>query len=133
MIRRPPRSTLSSSSAASDVYKRQEVIVLIQHVRVKPRKVSCDTSAPVSLQQPLRQRIVGPGDTHAGGKQALVGVDALADLHEIVHAQRAAGHSGYELPHLGEVQASVDGKLAEFEAVEQTHQVLCSLDHGNLA
>src|SRR5664280_3744356 len=25
MIRRPPRSTLSSSSAASDVYKRQEV------------------------------------------------------------------------------------------------------------
>ena len=26
MIRRPPRSTLSSSSAASDVYKRQEYI-----------------------------------------------------------------------------------------------------------
>src|SRR5665648_981853 len=26
MIRRPPRSTLSSSSAASDVYKRQEVV-----------------------------------------------------------------------------------------------------------
>ena len=25
MIRRPPRSTLSSSSAASDVYKRQDV------------------------------------------------------------------------------------------------------------
>src|SRR5674536_405320 len=28
MIRRPPRSTLSSSSAASDVYKRQEFYVL---------------------------------------------------------------------------------------------------------
>src|SRR5665648_908661 len=28
MIRRPPRSTLSSSSAASDVYKRQELIGL---------------------------------------------------------------------------------------------------------
>src|SRR5664280_2853213 len=27
MIRRPPRSTLSSSSAASDVYKRQEIRV----------------------------------------------------------------------------------------------------------
>eukprot|EP00656_Telonema_subtile_P033036 TRINITY_DN36424_c0_g1_i1.p1 TRINITY_DN36424_c0_g1~~TRINITY_DN36424_c0_g1_i1.p1 ORF type:complete len:112 (+),score=19.61 TRINITY_DN36424_c0_g1_i1:33-368(+) len=26
MMRRPPRSTLSSSSAASDVYKRQEVM-----------------------------------------------------------------------------------------------------------
>src|SRR5665648_1251050 len=28
MIRRPPRSTLSSSSAASDVYKRQPLLVL---------------------------------------------------------------------------------------------------------
>ena len=27
MIRRPPRSTLSSSSAASDVYKRQELLL----------------------------------------------------------------------------------------------------------
>src|SRR5665648_1249714 len=27
MIRRPPRSTLSSSSAASDVYKRQENVI----------------------------------------------------------------------------------------------------------
>src|SRR5664280_3752554 len=36
MIRRPPRSTLSSSSAASDVYKRQAVERLLdgQHVRV---------------------------------------------------------------------------------------------------
>src|SRR5665648_6064 len=30
MIRRPPRSTLSSSSAASDVYKRQEKVRLMQ-------------------------------------------------------------------------------------------------------
>ena len=29
MIRRPPRSTLSSSSAASDVYKRQEQIISV--------------------------------------------------------------------------------------------------------
>src|SRR5664279_5435882 len=29
MIRRPPRSTLSSSSAASDVYKRQDVHSLL--------------------------------------------------------------------------------------------------------
>src|SRR5664280_119341 len=28
MIRRPPRSTLSSSSAASDVYKRQSVLLV---------------------------------------------------------------------------------------------------------
>src|SRR5680860_1504179 len=31
MIRRPPRSTQSRSSAASDVYKRQVVVVLIGH------------------------------------------------------------------------------------------------------
>ena len=30
MIRRPPRSTLDRSSAASDVYKRQDVILVIQ-------------------------------------------------------------------------------------------------------
>src|SRR5665648_795704 len=36
MIRRPPRSTLSSSSAASDVYKRQ------------PTKVTFTTTRPVS-------------------------------------------------------------------------------------
>eukprot|EP00657_Telonema_sp_P-1_P011923 TRINITY_DN774_c0_g1_i2.p1 TRINITY_DN774_c0_g1~~TRINITY_DN774_c0_g1_i2.p1 ORF type:complete len:156 (+),score=69.20 TRINITY_DN774_c0_g1_i2:123-590(+) len=32
MIRRPPRSTQSRSSAASDVYKRQEKVVLAQRV-----------------------------------------------------------------------------------------------------
>eukprot|EP00828_Plagiopyla_frontata_P045762 TRINITY_DN7924_c0_g1_i2.p2 TRINITY_DN7924_c0_g1~~TRINITY_DN7924_c0_g1_i2.p2 ORF type:complete len:118 (+),score=15.65 TRINITY_DN7924_c0_g1_i2:96-449(+) len=31
MIRRPPRSTLSSSSAASDVYKRQRYLYMKQH------------------------------------------------------------------------------------------------------
>eukprot|EP00658_Telonema_sp_P-2_P078645 TRINITY_DN7415_c0_g1_i3.p1 TRINITY_DN7415_c0_g1~~TRINITY_DN7415_c0_g1_i3.p1 ORF type:complete len:137 (+),score=26.10 TRINITY_DN7415_c0_g1_i3:132-542(+) len=30
MIRRPPRSTLSSSSAASDVYKRQVLLLLLR-------------------------------------------------------------------------------------------------------
>src|SRR5665648_152979 len=33
MIRRPPRSTLSSSSAASDVYKRQGYLTVIKHAR----------------------------------------------------------------------------------------------------
>src|SRR5665648_1304256 len=35
MIRRPPRSTLSSSSAASDVYKRQ-VRPALQIIKTKP-------------------------------------------------------------------------------------------------
>ena len=47
MIRRPPRSTLSSSSAASDVYKRQlkdnqgqyvEVVRMVQRAIVRIRK-----------------------------------------------------------------------------------------------
>ena len=33
MLRRPPRSTLSSSSAASDVYKRQDNQVTVEQVR----------------------------------------------------------------------------------------------------
>ena len=31
MIRRPPRSTLDRSSAASDVYKRQELLISAKH------------------------------------------------------------------------------------------------------
>src|SRR5665648_1303792 len=40
MIRRPPRSTLSSSSAASDVYKRQEFALLALLVREAGRVVT---------------------------------------------------------------------------------------------
>src|SRR5664279_1651289 len=36
MIRRPPRSTLSSSSAASDVYKRQEEKIVLLQAGHKP-------------------------------------------------------------------------------------------------
>src|SRR5664280_3865079 len=32
MIRRPPRSTLSSSSAASDVYKRQAHVLVVERM-----------------------------------------------------------------------------------------------------
>eukprot|EP00828_Plagiopyla_frontata_P003899 TRINITY_DN1130_c0_g1_i5.p3 TRINITY_DN1130_c0_g1~~TRINITY_DN1130_c0_g1_i5.p3 ORF type:complete len:128 (+),score=22.24 TRINITY_DN1130_c0_g1_i5:68-451(+) len=35
MIRRPPRSTLSSSSAASDVYKRQVLIVFLNQIKLQ--------------------------------------------------------------------------------------------------
>src|SRR5664279_4387817 len=44
MIRRPPRSTLSSSSAASDVYKRQEEVVHLDVDHAEPW---------IALQQPL--------------------------------------------------------------------------------
>ena len=41
MIRRPPRSTLSSSSAASDVYKRQALELLSKHPRIDPKRIGC--------------------------------------------------------------------------------------------
>eukprot|EP00658_Telonema_sp_P-2_P071829 TRINITY_DN61036_c0_g1_i2.p1 TRINITY_DN61036_c0_g1~~TRINITY_DN61036_c0_g1_i2.p1 ORF type:complete len:112 (-),score=16.19 TRINITY_DN61036_c0_g1_i2:173-508(-) len=41
MIRRPPRSTLSSSSAASDVYKRQPVSPSHNVVQSLERKLEC--------------------------------------------------------------------------------------------
>eukprot|EP00658_Telonema_sp_P-2_P032060 TRINITY_DN23839_c0_g1_i1.p1 TRINITY_DN23839_c0_g1~~TRINITY_DN23839_c0_g1_i1.p1 ORF type:complete len:117 (-),score=22.62 TRINITY_DN23839_c0_g1_i1:10-360(-) len=49
MIRRPPRSTLSSSSAASDVYKRQ-----VLH-RVAPRVVPHEGTSGVPHGQQQRQ------------------------------------------------------------------------------
>eukprot|EP00656_Telonema_subtile_P015857 TRINITY_DN18342_c0_g1_i2.p1 TRINITY_DN18342_c0_g1~~TRINITY_DN18342_c0_g1_i2.p1 ORF type:complete len:113 (+),score=19.90 TRINITY_DN18342_c0_g1_i2:101-439(+) len=47
MIRRPPRSTLSSSSAASDVYKRQVTVVdhpLVQHKLTLMRRKEASTA-----------------------------------------------------------------------------------------
>ena len=40
MLRRPPRSTLSSSSAASDVYKRQIYIISEDHELVSNKELS---------------------------------------------------------------------------------------------
>src|SRR5664280_3837338 len=42
MIRRPPRSTLSSSSAASDVYKRQVCLSRKLHQKVHVRETVAD-------------------------------------------------------------------------------------------
>src|SRR5664280_3807855 len=56
MIRRPPRSTLSSSSAASDVYKRQGISVEI----IDPRTLS-----PLDLDTIL-------GSVHKTGRLVVV-------------------------------------------------------------
>eukprot|EP00658_Telonema_sp_P-2_P014535 TRINITY_DN15522_c0_g2_i3.p1 TRINITY_DN15522_c0_g2~~TRINITY_DN15522_c0_g2_i3.p1 ORF type:complete len:120 (+),score=2.63 TRINITY_DN15522_c0_g2_i3:90-449(+) len=50
MIRRPPRSTLSSSSAASDVYKRQLVHILRTHVQSKMADPHQDLQGPISFE-----------------------------------------------------------------------------------
>src|SRR5674536_98405 len=50
MIRRPPRSTLSSSSAASDVYKRQIVIKSLfeEQIHIEAEKVIKNNTEGVS-------------------------------------------------------------------------------------
>eukprot|EP00658_Telonema_sp_P-2_P060319 TRINITY_DN49266_c0_g1_i4.p1 TRINITY_DN49266_c0_g1~~TRINITY_DN49266_c0_g1_i4.p1 ORF type:complete len:108 (-),score=3.75 TRINITY_DN49266_c0_g1_i4:226-549(-) len=47
MIRRPPRSTLSSSSAASDVYKRQGLEVGTCTISMEPARGDSATQTPV--------------------------------------------------------------------------------------
>nr|WP_264768341.1 DUF5375 domain-containing protein [Klebsiella pneumoniae] len=56
MIRRPPRSTLDRSSAASDVYKRQELegVVLRQHGEEKGRLIACALLEDLMQAGPLK-------------------------------------------------------------------------------
>src|SRR5664280_2192282 len=61
MIRRPPRSTLSSSSAASDVYKRQ--FLLRERTAVgkwRPKKHPCFLPLQRSHFEPLADGLTGP-------------------------------------------------------------------------
>src|SRR5664280_3895246 len=59
MIRRPPRSTLSSSSAASDVYKRQPQR-LVGYYQVATHDPT--SSAPISCPTPPTAHGMGEGD-----------------------------------------------------------------------
>src|SRR5664280_3755890 len=65
MIRRPPRSTLSSSSAASDVYKRQPGVSAVaaqtpaQRAKRKPKhcpSIHWSATSPRPAHQPARKR-----------------------------------------------------------------------------
>src|SRR5664280_3836668 len=84
MIRRPPRSTLSSSSAASDVYKRQE------H----------DTAEDESLfAREAESRLqVGHGPSHrgpAGFPRFLVGLDEEVKwFGQVTRRQQGRGRQG---------------------------------------
>src|SRR5665648_679149 len=95
MIRRPPRSTLSSSSAASDVYKRQGVDLnrfpgLPEHAltmkdladahRLRTHVIGCLETAdvtddPEEKQQLLTFVVVGAGFS---------GVETVAETRELV-------------------------------------------------
>src|SRR5665648_31962 len=92
MIRRPPRSTLSSSSAASDVYKRQEQdargdafvlgheakkdvlgadVVVAQRERLAQRQLEHLLGARRERDLALRRLFSGADDAHHGGAHFL--------------------------------------------------------------
>eukprot|EP00656_Telonema_subtile_P020810 TRINITY_DN21882_c0_g1_i1.p1 TRINITY_DN21882_c0_g1~~TRINITY_DN21882_c0_g1_i1.p1 ORF type:complete len:119 (+),score=8.08 TRINITY_DN21882_c0_g1_i1:77-433(+) len=63
MIRRPPRSTLSSSSAASDVYKRQAYApkaVCVPVARTDPPRISVKLPAPPQSKSFLLPQCLHP-------------------------------------------------------------------------
>src|SRR5674536_100096 len=64
MIRRPPRSTLSSSSAASDVYKRQVVIDVrkTDTAKLADKYVEIDQGSDLLLITALRSIVNGHED-----------------------------------------------------------------------
>src|SRR5450756_722424 len=80
MIRRPPRSTQSRSSAASDVYKRQVL-------------ASTDAAAVFSVLRrvPLPRRLSGLLEAESGFNDAPVVILVLA-----LAAQASPGQSGHE-------------------------------------
>src|SRR5664280_3929026 len=86
MIRRPPRSTLSSSSAASDVYKRQGDLQAIQQ---QSRKLVVDLVAEQRLHH-LHQRHLD-GVAVFQGRQLQVVVFAL---HDVFLHQQAPSQNG---------------------------------------
>src|SRR5450756_3115176 len=66
MIRRPPRSTQSRSSAASDVYKRQ-LVGPVDQARVDGRSRSADLATEQVGQLAEKGELVGAGDSGAAG------------------------------------------------------------------
>src|SRR5674536_344256 len=99
MIRRPPRSTLSSSSAASDVYKRQGAGVRGGAV---PQ---------------LAAAVVAPGPDGAVAAQRVPGVSAAGDgggAGEPGDLHRGAGVGGRAVPQLAVVVVAPgpDGAVA---------------------
>ena len=55
MIRRPPRSTLDRSSAASDVYKRQELIAILLRTGTKGKSVIAMAQEIINKENNLAQ------------------------------------------------------------------------------
>src|SRR5450756_2494941 len=105
MIRRPPRSTQSRSSAASDVYKRQ-----IRHIAAPDRLCSSRDLEPLPREdvfQPVKRKVIRKLAGHDEGQQTGAG-HALLDgclrlgggLHPRAIAIDFAGRADILLAHM---------------------------------
>eukprot|EP00658_Telonema_sp_P-2_P008141 TRINITY_DN13056_c0_g1_i3.p1 TRINITY_DN13056_c0_g1~~TRINITY_DN13056_c0_g1_i3.p1 ORF type:complete len:187 (-),score=35.99 TRINITY_DN13056_c0_g1_i3:354-914(-) len=100
MIRRPPRSTLSSSSAASDVYKRQ---VSTQSTGNTHRRNMCTNTTHQSNCHcsDLLKALTGPGGTHdpvrAGHKREWEAYLKCTCPHELVSSSTELPSSTHPL------------------------------------
>eukprot|EP00658_Telonema_sp_P-2_P031836 TRINITY_DN23740_c0_g1_i2.p1 TRINITY_DN23740_c0_g1~~TRINITY_DN23740_c0_g1_i2.p1 ORF type:complete len:139 (+),score=17.54 TRINITY_DN23740_c0_g1_i2:136-552(+) len=75
MIRRPPRSTLSSSSAASDVYKRQlQKSIQLHHHHQSPsqNQIQFNHSKPLRLKPEIRQQVWSQYRSQPPGRQVKI-------------------------------------------------------------
>src|SRR5665648_1162417 len=64
MIRRPPRSTLSSSSAASDVYKRQRTCQAAHSMLLRSSVVSDPGAGSPGARDEMKERLAAPLSFH---------------------------------------------------------------------
>src|SRR5664279_5884764 len=96
MIRRPPRSTLSSSSAASDVYKRDRLLLRVG--RRSERESAAVTEPGPRAAGRLQHRDSADAGRHSRALAAAVGLSLrvwpqLAELGEGAGLESAvAGH-----------------------------------------
>ena len=113
MIRRPPRSTLSSSSAASDVYKRQGGPESVAACR--SQGIKCDTSTPHAhkrnaIAEEKIKRVLYASRTlleHAGldvwywphsAKAACAGLNVIGGTRSPYHRRHGTEFAGKLIP-----------------------------------
>src|SRR5664279_3364690 len=85
MIRRPPRSTLSSSSAASDVYKRQSEYIVAASLtaNIRPTALSRARHRVLRLRQRSGTSLLFAHPLHEQRLKLFLSVDTFADQQSV--------------------------------------------------